>query len=99
MVQKDKIVNSFHLVKFKKGKKETWRGRKRERCRRILDLIFRKRTSCFSLEIREIRPSTPFGTRRKAALRGKGFAWVPDLGSFLKLLEVGVSPYLVLFFI
>ena len=23
-----------------------------------------------------------------------GFAWVPDLGSFLKLREVGVSPYL-----
>ena len=40
-----------------------------------------------------------FGTRRKAALRGKGFAWVPDIGSFLKLLEVGVSPYLGLFFV
>ena len=35
-----------------------------------------------------------FGTRRKTALRGEGFTWVPDLGSFLKLLEVGVSPYL-----
>ena len=35
-----------------------------------------------------------FGTRRKTALRREGFAWVPDLGSFLKLLEVGVSPYL-----
>ena len=33
-------------------------------------------------------------TRREAALRGEGFAWVPDLGSFLKLLKVGVSPYL-----
>ena len=41
-----------------------------------------------------IRPSVVFGTRRKAALRREGFAWVPDLGSFLKLLEVGVSPYL-----
>ena len=30
----------------------------------------------------------------EAALRGEGFAWVPDLGSFLKLREVGVSPYL-----
>ena len=48
----------------------------------------------FSLEIRAIRPSAVFGTRRKAALRGEGFAWVPDLGSFLKLREVGVSPYL-----
>ena len=48
----------------------------------------------FSLEIRAIRPSVVFGTRRRVALRGEGFAWVPDLGSFLKLLEVGVSPYL-----
>ena len=24
----------------------------------------------------------------------RAFSWVPDLGSFLKLLEVGVSPYL-----
>ena len=54
----------------------------------------RERTSDFSLEIRTIRPSAVFGTRRKTALRGEGFAWVPDLGSFLKLREVGVSPYL-----
>ena len=48
----------------------------------------------FSLQIRAIRPSAVFGTRRRTALRGEGFAWVPDLESFLKLLEVGVSPYL-----
>ena len=48
----------------------------------------------FSLEIRVIRPSAIFGTIREAALRGEGFAWVPDLGSFLKPREVGVSPYL-----
>ena len=41
-----------------------------------------------------IRPSAVSGTRRETALRGEGFAWVPDLGSFLKLREVGVSPYL-----
>ena len=35
-----------------------------------------------------------FGTRRRTALRGEGFAWVPDLESFFKLLEVGFSPYL-----
>ena len=35
-----------------------------------------------------------FGARRRTALRGEGFAWVPDLWSFLKLQEVGVSPYL-----
>ena len=48
----------------------------------------------FSLEIRAIRPSAIFGTRRRTALRGEGFAWVLDLGSFLKLQELGVSPYL-----
>ena len=55
---------------------------------------FRERRTSFSLEFREIRPLEFFGTRREAALRGEGFAWVPDLGSFLKLREVGVSPYL-----
>ena len=52
------------------------------------------RESCFSLEYREIRPSAVFGTRGRTALREEGFAWVPDLGSFFKLLEVGFSPYL-----
>ena len=52
------------------------------------------RISDFSLKIRAIRSSAVFGTRRRIALPGEGFAWVPDLGSFLKLLEVGFSPYL-----
>ena len=52
------------------------------------------RRSDFSLKIRAIRSSTVFETRRKAALRGEGFTWVPDLGGFLKLQAVGVSPYL-----
>ena len=56
------------------------------------EVFFRERN--FSLEYRAIRPSAIFGTRRKAALHGEGFAWVPDLRSFLKLREVGVSPYL-----
>ena len=55
---------------------------------------FRERVSSFSLSFCEIRPSAAFGTRRKVALRVKGFAWVPGLGSFFKILEVGVSPYL-----
>ena len=50
--------------------------------------------SNFSLEMRAIRPSAVFGTRRRTDLREEGFAWVPDLRSFLKLQEVGVSPYL-----
>ena len=53
-----------------------------------------ERESSFSLEIRAIRPSAVSGTRRRTALREEGFAWVLDLGSFLKLREVGVSPYL-----
>ena len=48
----------------------------------------------FSLKYREIRPSAVVGTRREAALRREGFAWVPDLRSFIKLREVGVSLYL-----
>ena len=52
------------------------------------------RRSGFSLEYREIRPLAVFETRRRTALRGEGLAWVPDLWSFLKLQEVGVSPYL-----
>ena len=55
---------------------------------------FSERRSNFSLDLRQIRPSVVFGTRRRTALRGEGFAWVPDLGSFLKLREVWVSPYL-----
>ena len=54
----------------------------------------RERVSDLSLEIRAIRPSAVFGTRRKAVLRGAAYAWVPDLRSFDKLREVGVSPYL-----
>ena len=53
-----------------------------------------ERESFFSLEIRAIRPSAIFGTRREAALRGVGYSWTPDLRSFDKLREVGVSPYL-----
>ena len=41
-------------------------------------VCFRERASNFSLEIRAIRPSTVFGTRRKVALREEGFAWVPN---------------------
>ena len=50
---------------------------------------FRERVCNFSLDLREIRSSAVFGTRRRTDLRGRGIAWVPDLGSFLKLREVG----------
>ena len=55
---------------------------------------FREKVSNFSLDLRQILPSTVFETRRIAALRGEGFTWVPDLRSLDKLHEVGVSPYL-----
>ena len=48
----------------------------------------------FSLDFREIRPSKSFGPRRKAALRGKAYAWTLVLGSFVKLRELGDLSYL-----
>ena len=54
---------------------------------------FRGKVSDFSLDLRQIRSSAVFRARRETALCGEGFAWVPDLRSFLKLQEVGVSPY------
>ena len=48
----------------------------------------------FSLESWKIRPSKVVGARRKAALREETYAWAPDLRSFNRLREVGVSPYL-----
>ena len=56
--------------------------------------VFRMRMLDFSLESWEIRPSEVVGARRKAALRGETYVWAPDLRSFDKLREVGVSLYL-----
>ena len=56
--------------------------------------FFLERERDFSLVFWQIRPSVVFGTRRKAALRGETYAWAPDLRSFDKIREVGVSPYL-----
>ena len=64
------------------------------RCRTdFWDNFFREREKLLS-RYRVIRQLAIFEIRRKAALRREGFAWVSNLGSFLKLLEVGVSPYL-----
>ena len=49
--------------------------------------VLRERRTSFSLKYREIRPSAVFGIRRKAALRGAGYAWTPDLRSFDKLMS------------
>ena len=56
--------------------------------------VLRERRTSFSLKYRAIRLSAVFGTRRKAALRGEGFAWVPNLRSFDKFREVGDLSYL-----
>ena len=57
-------------------------------------MSFRDRLSDFSLDLQAIRPLEVFEARRKAALREAGYAWTPDLRSFDKLHEVGVSLYL-----
>ena len=55
---------------------------------------FSERRSSFSLKIRAIGPLDFDGARRENVLRGAGYAWTSDLWSFLKLQEVGFSPYL-----
>ena len=50
-----------------------------------------------SLGFWAIRPSEFFGARRKVSLRSEAYTWAPVLRSFDKLLEVGVSSYLVYF--
>ena len=89
--QKDKIVNRTCLLQMLKEPK---RGKEQGDLQWIsVWEIFREREH-FSLEMRAIRPSAVFGTKREAVLRGTGYAWTPDLRSFDKLHEVGVSPYL-----
>ena len=51
----------------------------------------------FSLRSREIGPLDFDGARRENVLRGAGYAWTPDLWSFLKLQKVGFLPTWVLF--
>ena len=68
--------------------------RKRERKERD----FRERSSTFSLGSPAIRPSISGEVRSKVAPHGKGYAWVPVLGSFDKLRKVRVFLLLVLLF-
>ena len=53
---------------------------KKEKGNPELKFVFSEREFSFYLEIRAIRLSAVFGTKRKAALRREGFTWVPDLG-------------------
>ena len=54
---------------------------------------FREREH-FSLRSRAIGLLDFDEARRENVLRGAGYAWTPDLWSFLKLQEVGFSSYL-----
>ena len=65
----------------------------------VLDLIFRERVSSFSLSFCAIRLLAVVGTRGKDALRIEAYAWVSVLWVFDKVREIGVSPYLGLFFV
>ena len=91
-------MNSCPLP-LSKGKRKRGEEGRRRNLQEVRYFGFRERVCNFSLYLREIRPSAVFGTRRRTALCKEGFAWVPDFGSFLKLREVGVSPYLGLFFV
>ena len=88
----DKIVNSASSPSLSQEEK---REKQNLRCSKFqFERNLERERGNFSLEIHAIQPLAVFGTRRRTALRGEGFVWVPDLGSFFKLLEVGVSPYL-----
>ena len=82
------------MLIFSNSKEAKKRELKTSSCCRNENGGFREKVFDISLDLRQIRPLAVFGTRRRTALRGEGFAWVPDLGSFLKFREVGVSPYL-----
>ena len=84
----------MHSVIFPNFKETKKRERTRNQCSGLSFCIFSERTPHFSLNLLEIRPSEFVGTRRKVALRDEAYAWAPNLKSFNKLLEVGVSPYL-----
>ena len=72
----------------KKKKKKKKRGSKEKKLTESKNGdFFSVRRSDFSLKIWAIRPSVVFRTRRKAALRGEGFAWISDLRTLDKLLK------------
>ena len=82
----------FCLLQITKEKREL-RGRRSSSLRRPKMEIFSVRRFFFSQRSRAIGPLDFDGARRENVLRKAGYAWTPDLWSFLKLQEVGVSPY------
>ena len=64
------------------------------RCSSLHCLRAFRESVCFSLRSWEIGSLDFHGARRENVLSGAGYAWTPDLWSFLKLQEVEFSPYL-----
>ena len=89
--EKDKTLNSVVSHNSKRQKKHELNQRRSSIQKKW---CFSERRLDFSLSFRQIRPSEVFGARRKVALRGEANAWTLVLGNFIKLREVGVSPYL-----
>ena len=81
----------------RKTKRERERKTERERERKERD--FGERSSTFSLEFPAIGSSVSGEARSKVAPHGKGYAWVPFLGSFDKLQKGRGFLLLGLFFI
>ena len=80
--EKKKKTSLLHLAWYVQ-----WRG----------ETNSRERKSNLSLDFSAIGPSVSNEARSKVALRGKGYAWAPVLGSFDKIREVGFFSYLVYF--
>ena len=71
-----------------------WVGElERENERERKEGIFRERGSNFSLDFLAIEPSVSGEARRKVVPHGKGYAWAPVLGTFVKLRKVRVFSY------
>ena len=65
----------FYKLKMNQKKKRE----KQQEMQNRNGALGRERRFDFSLKIQAIRPSAVFGTRRRTALRGEGYAWTLDL--------------------
>ena len=84
-VRKRQTRNSACLLQSEKGGGGGGGGGEGRRKKWIS--FSRERVSSFSLRFYAIRPLAVFGTRRKTALRGEGFVWIPDLRSLTNSLR------------
>ena len=79
-----------HRVNWREREGERKRERREERKKREEE--GGERSSTFSLDFLEIRPSTFVGPRDKVDPRSESHVWVPKSGSFDKLQEVRNFP-------